>query len=188
MSHTLSIHFSKLIQDIQPPKNRLEQATILPDKVRGYLSEHPNFETVYPHSRLVGSYAQHLSVGDVKDVDFLVLVDGEPEENDPTAREVLKSLKSALEDMPNALGSSFSTERNRRSVHVAFEDEDFHLDVVPCIAPDGVKDRIFVPDWGFTAWIESHPLGVVTLIKELEEEHPGKFRNLTKLLKHWRNT
>lgn len=191
MAHTLSLHFSKLLQDIQPPEHRLAKAVELPPLVREYLEDHDTFETRYPHSRQVGSYAQHLSVGDVKDVDFLIRVDVDTND-DATAREVLRDLKDALDDLPEALGytgaTDFDITRNRRSVHVTFEQEDFHLDVVPCVAPDGFEGPIFVPDWGFKKWVSSHPLGVVTLIKDLEAEHPGKFRNLTKLLKHFRNT
>lgn len=188
--HTLGIHFTKLLENIQPPAHRLEKAQGIPPQVRDYLAEHEGFETKHPHSRLAGSYRQHLSVGDVKDVDFLVRVDGDPEEDSPPAREVLRDLKAALDDLPEYLGyrGGSDIERNRRSVHVFFEGEDFHLDVVPCIAPDGFSDPVYVPDWGYQSWIKSHPLGVVDLFKELESEHPGKFRNVTKLLKHFRNT
>ncbi len=189
--YALGSHFGKLLDNIRPPKNRLDAAQTLPDQVRDYLEDHDDFETVAPHSRLVGSYAQHLSVGDVKDVDFLVRVEGDPEDNDPLARTVLRGLKEALHDLPAELGyggeTNLELERARRSVHVFFSEEDFHLDVVPCIAPDGFGASIWVPDWGFQKWIPSDPLGVVRLVKELEEAHPGKFRNATKLLKHFRN-
>jgi hypothetical protein len=189
--HTLGSHFGKLLENIRPPQNRLDAAQTLPDQVREYLEDHEDFATIYPHSRLVGSYRQHLSVGDVKDVDFLVRVDGDPEENDPSAKSTIGGLRKALGDLPGALGYEGETdldiERARRSVHVYFTDEDFHLDVVPCIAPDGFDEAIWVPDWDSDRWVKSHPLGVVELIKELEEEHPGKFRNTARLLKHFRN-
>ncbi len=189
--HTLGIHFEKLLENIRPPQNRLDAAQDLPAKVREYLKEHQEFATVYPHSRLVGSYWQHLSVGDVKDVDFLVRVDGDPEENEPSAKSVIRDLRKALNKLPEELGyegeTDLDVERARRSVHVYFTQEDFHLDVVPCIAPGGFDEKIWVPDWGFDRWIESHPLGVVELITELEGDHPGKFRNTVKLLKHFRN-
>lgn len=191
MSYTLSTYFAKLLQNIQPPEHRLAEAVELTPLIREYLEDHEEFETKYPHSRQVGSYAQHLSVGDVKDVDFLVRVDVDTCDGS-TAREVLRGLKDALDGLPAATGyagaTDFSITRNRRSVHVTFEQKDFHLDVVPCVAPNGFEESIFVPDWGFDKWVESHPLGVVELVKELEVAHPGKFRNLAKLLKHYRNT
>ncbi len=189
--HTLGTHFAKLLKDIRPPQHRLDKAVELTPLVQDYLKAHQEFETKTPHSRQVGSYAQHLSVGDVKDVDFLVRVDRDPEDGD-AARDVLRNLKDALDGLPEALDYTGSTEfditRNRRSIHVEFEEEDFHLDVVPCIAPNGFDESIFVPDWGFKEWVPSHPVGVVKLVEDLEAEYPGKFRNLAKLLKHFRNT
>lgn len=189
--YPLVLHFKTLLQELQPSPERLDLARDLPSQVREFLKQHEDFETKSPHSRLVGSYAQHLSVGDIKDVDFLVFVDGDPTDDDPQPRDVLRDLVTVLDDLPEYLGysgsSNFDFTRNRRSVTVTFDDEDFHLDVVPCIAPNGTDEPIWVPDLGFETWIESHPLGVVALIKELEEEHPGRMRNLAKLLKHFRN-
>lgn len=192
LAYTLTTHFRKLLQDIQPPEDRLELAKTLPGQVREFLQLHEEFITKYPHTRLAGSYAQFLTVGDVKDVDFLVRVDGNPETDEPTARAVLTDLVHALRDLPDYLGyvgdSHFDFKRNRRSVQVKFEHEDFYMDVVPCIAPDGFDETIYVPDWGYQSWIESHPLGVVQLIEDLEKEYSGKFRSLAKLFKQFRNT
>lgn len=188
---TLGIHFEELLKNIQPPQDRLDKARDLPPKVRDYLKEHEDFITVKPHSRLAGSYAQHLCVGDVKDVDFLVRVSGDPEANEPEAKQVVQDLKKALDGLPEALGyegeAEIDIERARRSVHVYFEGEDFHVDAVPCIAPDGFAEVLYVPDRGFNEWIESHPIGYVNLIKELNDEHHKKVRPLIKLLKHFRN-
>ena len=81
--HTLGTHFSELLINIKPPAHRLDAAKELPPDVREFLAKHETFETVSPHTRLVGSYAQDTCVGDVKDVDFLVRVPGDPEENEP---------------------------------------------------------------------------------------------------------
>lgn len=189
--NSLRLHFEKLLENIQPPEHRLRAAEEFPPKVRNYLETHQEFPTVYPHSRLVGSYRQHLSVGDVKDVDFLIRVDGDPLANDPEAKQLIRSLKSSLDDLPKCLDLVGYTEIEitgaRRSVHVCFPVPDFHLDVVPCIAPGGFDAPIWVPDKGFNKWIESHPLGVIDLVTELERANPGKFRNLGRLLKHFRN-
>ncbi len=144
-----------------------------------------------PHSRLVGSYGQDASVGDVKDVDFLIRVDGDPQEDEPQANQLIQDLKKVLNGLPEALGYSGSTgidiERARRSVHVYFQAHEFHLDVVPCIAPNGFEEVLYVPDRGFNQWIKSHPVGVINLLRELNDGHGGKVRPLVKLLKHFRN-
>lgn len=192
--HTLGTHFTELLSNIRPPQERLDAARDLPPKVRQFLKEHNEFVTLDPHTRLVGSYAQHTSVGDVKDVDFLVRVPGNPDKNEPEAKYLVTELKQTLDDLPDAIGySGYSSiedieiERARRSVHVYFQGEDFHVDVVPCITPDGFNEMIYVPDRGFNKWIPSHPVGLIYLLKEMDDEHGGKVRPLIKLVKHFRN-
>lgn len=189
--HKLVTHFNILLENIQPSQERIDKAQDLPWKVRDYLKEHEEFTTLYPYSYLAGSYAQHLCVGDVKDVDFLVRVPGDPDENEPEAKQLIQDLKRALDGLPEALGYDGETEidieRARRSVHVFFEGEDFHIDAVPCIAPNGFDEVLYVPDRGFNKWIKSNPIGYINLIKDLNDEHYGKVRPLIKLLKHFRN-
>lgn len=189
--HTLGTHFEVLLQNLQPPKDRLEAAQTLPPKVREFLRDSKEFPTVDPHSRLVGSYAQDLAVGDVKDVDLLVRVPGDPEANEPEAKSVISSLKGGLDALPEALGfdgwAGVDIEGARRSVHVYIKGRDFHLDVVPAIAPDGLEAKLYVPDKGFNKWIASDPIGYIALLSDLNEEHGGKVRPLAKLLKHFRN-
>ena len=132
-----------------------------------------------------------MAVGDVKDVDFLVRVPGSPEDNEPEAKQLIKDLRRALDGLPEALGADgwagVDLERARRSVHVYIRGRDFHLDVVPCIAPDGFDEPLYVPDRGFNKWILSHPVGYVKLLQELNQAHGGKVLALGKLIKHIRN-
>jgi len=191
---TFGTHFDRLFTNIKPPKERLEAAQDLPPKVRQYLQEHEEFQTVYPHTRLAGAYGQDTSVGDVKDVDFLVRVPGDPNKNEPNAKKLIQELKCVLDDLPKALGyvgfsaiDDIEVERARRSVHVYFKGKDFHIDVVPCIAPEGFDKVLYVPDRGFNKWIASHPLGYISLLTELNDKHHEKVRPLIKLIKHFRN-
>jgi len=121
----------------------------------------------------------------------LVRVPGDPEENEPEAKQLVQDLKNVLDELPEYLGyngeAAIDIERARRSVHVYFEQEDFHLDVVPCIAPDGFDEVLYVPDRGFNEWIPSHPIGYINLLRELDEKYHQKVRPLIKLLKHFRN-
>lgn len=190
---TLTTHFRELLKNIMPPQERLDAARELPPLVRDYLKDHEDFATVAPHSHLVGSYAQGLAVGDVKDVDFLVSVPGDPDENEPEAKKLISDLKDVLDDL-HLRGeidyhgcAEIDIERARRSVHVYFEGRDFHLDVVPCIAPEGFHNKIYVPDRSFNKWIASHPVGVIKLLNDLNDEHNEKVKPLGKLFKHFRN-
>ncbi len=192
--YTLGAYFQVLLKLIQPPDERISLAQELPPKVRDFLKDHDDFLTLDPHTRLVGSYAQQVPVGDVKDVDFLVRVDGNPDENEPEAKKLIRDLKNTLDELPEALGyvgnaaiDDIEIERARRSVHVYFNNQDFHIDVVPCIAPNGFDEMLYVPDRGLNQWIPSHPLGYIKLLKDLDEKYGGKVRPLIKLLKHFRN-
>jgi hypothetical protein len=189
--HTLGTFFDVLDENIRPPQERLDAARDLPPLLREYLRQHQNFATVEPHSRLVGSYAQDLSVTDVKDVDILVRVDGDPENNEPEAKQLIRELKAALDGVPEALGFVGWTDVDisgaRRSVHVYLENRDFHFDVIPCVAPDGLEEALYVPDRGFNKWVPSHPVGFVQLLDELNKEHGRKVKRLGRLLKHFRD-
>lgn len=193
VSYPLVTHFEELLKIIQPPSDRIKAAQELPWQVRDYIKSSKEFPTVFPHTRLAGSYAQDMAVGDVKDVDTLVRVPGNPEANDPEAKRLIQNLKKLLDGLPKALGykgyaeARIDVERARRSVHVYFEGEDFHLDFVPCIAPEGFEDVLYVPDRGFNKWIASHPIGYINLLNELQKEHNGKVKPLGKLLKHFRD-
>ncbi len=195
--HNLGTHFDCLLDNLKPPQERRDAARELPSAVRHYLKECGDFETISPHTHLVGSYAQHLSVGDIKDVDILIRVDGEPEVNDPVAKQVIIGLRTALADFPyweklpswvrSGGSASLSVKGARRSVHLYFANHDFHLDIVPCIAPNGFSEQLWVPDRNWNEWVPSHPVGVLQLIQTLNDAHGKKVRPLGKLIKHFRN-
>lgn len=185
----LTTYFDGLLKATQPPDHRIEAAKECHPLVTDYLAGLTSFPTVYPHSRLVGSYEQKLSVGDVKDVDILVRVDGDPSKNEPSAKQLLRDLKKALEGLPEYLGyegaSQFDVNGARRSVHVYFKDKDFHLDVVPCIAQEGFDRPVYVPDKGFEKWIKSHPVGYIAKLNELNNTHRKKVKKLARIFKHY---
>lgn len=190
----LTTHFEELLKNVRPPKDRIKLAQELPPLVRDYIKQSKDFATLAPHSRLVGSYAQKMGAGDVKDVDTLIRVPGDPEKNEPEAKRLIGDLKKLLDGLPAylaALGYSVTgeieVEKARRSIHIYFNDKDFHLDFVPCIALDGFDHKIYVPDQGFNKWIASHPIGYNNLLSELNKEHSGKVKPLGILLKHFRN-
>ena len=189
--YTLNTHFEELLSNLKPPQDRLDATRDLPPLVRDYLKVNKDFVTLDPHTRLAGSYAQDLVVGDVKDVDLLVHVPGNPTRNEPVAKELIQDLRDTLDGLPGAIGlegyAGVDLERARRSVHVYFKGRDFHLDVVPCIAPQGFEDVLWVPDRGFNEWIQSHPVGYIKLLDDLNKQHGSKVKPLGRLLKHFRN-
>jgi len=187
--HKLISHFSTLQSKIRPSKERIEAAQALPPKVRTYLEELTNYTTISPHSRLAGSYAQKMCVGDVKDVDFLVRIDGTPTGDDaPSPKATIRDLKDALEGLAEELGyvtENIEVNAARRSVHVYFVDENFHIDAVPCIAPDGFDEALWVPCKNQGEWVKSHPLGYINKLNEINNENGGNVKPLGRILKHY---
>lgn len=178
--------FAELLDSLQPPAERLEAAQKIPGNVREFLKTRSDFKTIFPYSHLVGSYARHTSVGDIKDVDILVYYDGTLQEK---PRDVINCLRNTLSEFPEFIKGIGRAEvsSSRRSVHVYFESKDFHLDVVPAICTDGTENPIFVPDREDGTWIKSHPYGYVEFFSHFNERHHDKVRPLVRLIKHWRD-
>lgn len=99
----LVTYFEELLKNIRPPQDRIQAAQELPWLVRGYIEESEEFLTIAPHTRLAGSYPQGMSAGDVKDIDNLVHVPGDPKANKPEAKQLIWDLKKLLDGLPEAL-------------------------------------------------------------------------------------
>jgi len=184
---TLPHHFDELLSNIEPPKHRRDAAAEIPAKVRAFLEGAVGFPTEDPHSRLTGSYARHTAIHAIKDVDFVVFYDAGDAE--PDAEQVLEDLYDVLQGLPEALGHVGSAQilrRQRRSVHVQFDDEDFHLDVVPAWLRDGIDKPLLVPDREWSRWVASDPLGYGGALSKLNAAKGEKAVPLIKLFKYWR--
>lgn len=184
---TLSVYFEELLGNIEPPEHRLAVATEIPADVRQFLQDSEDFEAEYPHSRLTGSYKRYTAVHNIKDVDFLVFVRCEGKR--PESADVLKVLRRVLDDLPDALGYGGRAQTlrgQRRSVRVEFEDQDFHLDVVPALIPEGTDEPLLVPDREWGKWVKSHPLGYGKALSALNAVNGKKVVRLVKIFKHWR--
>lgn len=185
---SLPHHFAELRKNIEPPRERREAAATIPDEVRTFLEDQEDYATLSPHSRLTGSYARSTAIHSIKDVDFVVLIDP-VDDDDIEPEDALDDLYAALQTMPEAIGRAGLVQmlrRQRRSIHVYFEDEDFHLDIVPAKMPDGIDESLWVPDREWSKWIESDPLGYNKALSTLNADSGEKAVPLIKLFKHWR--
>lgn len=174
-------HFSALLSKIEPPAERLKVAQKAPAKVRDFLKEH-DFETVDPHTRLIGSYYRCTAVLEIKDVDLLVFVPEAQRERTPNA--VLQELKAVLDEYPDAAAETSS---QRRSVRLDLLNEDLQLDIVPAIHSGDVEKCLSIPDRPAKEWIDSDPLGYSNRLSKLNQDHGGKVVRLVKLFKAWRD-
>jgi hypothetical protein len=201
--YTLPDHFDKFLTNIQPRENRSVLAQTIPEFVRDYLKGTDLLKTVAPQSRLAGSYGRRTAIKNIKDVDTLVFIN--PDYKTGKDREpinVLNDLVDALQDLPKYLGdyegtidADLAIRRQRRSVHVTFTlssgngqvDEAFEMDVVPVVALDGLDKSLWVPDWDWSKWIETDPLGYGGYLSAINKVNCGKVKPLIKMLKHWRD-
>lgn len=174
-------HFSALLKQINPGKDRVATASRLPSEVREWLKEH-EFETCAPHTRLGGSYARSTAILNIKDVDAFVFL---PESQlDRTPNAVLLQLKRVLEEYPEA---TLNTVGQRRSIRLEFSGSDLDLDIVPAVASGGVDCALKVPDRPRAEWIDSDPLGYAERLSRLNADNAGKVVPLVKLVKAWRD-
>jgi len=160
---TLSDHFELLRKRIEPQEERAEAASEIPARVREFLHKSETIKTTEPHSRLVGSYARHTAIKDVKDVDIILLLD--LTYTDCLPANVLETLFSALHGLSEALddsGEPVVRRHQRRSVNIHLEKNDFDLDIVPAIALGGLDESLQIPDKDWNEWVETHPLGYAT--------------------------
>lgn len=185
---TLPHHFRELHSNIEPSQERKGLAADLPWDVREFLEQATSLLTVNPYTRLTGSYARHTAIHGIKDVDFVVFVGSDDGERpDPVA--VLDALYATLKALPDFLemeGSAQILRKQRRSVHVAFPEPDFHLDVVPVWMDGGLDAPLMVPDKDWSRWVTTDPLGYGRALSELNSDTGEKAVPLIKLLKHWR--
>jgi hypothetical protein len=184
--YTLTTYFGELLKNIEPPADRLEAAQTVPDRVRDYLKDCKDFPTLSPCSALSGSYRRHTAEGNIKDVDIIVNADAGL---DDEPGDIIRQLKKALEKLPESMGLKGYADirENRRSVHVYFEDKDFHLDVVPAIVPKEIDQELYIPDKSWGKWIKSNPIGYCRYLSELNKKYGDKVVPLIKIVKYYRD-
>ena len=159
MTTTLPTCFDTFLQNIEPAKEMKKHAQDAHKPVREHLKDDEEFGQYFESSFLYGSYARHTAVGNIKDVDIVVLTNFDPDNPDHTPKKALSKLKAALtrhyEDAKN-------TTYNRKSIQVLDPlpdelDVEMTLDVIPAIAIGDEHGPLLVPDREDGEWVFSHP-------------------------------
>ena len=173
--------FDALLKKINPSSGRVAVVKRLHGEVRDWLEDH-EYETRAPHSRLIGSYARHTAICDIKDVDVLLFL---PEAAlDRTPESILRELKKVLKEYPD---STVETAPQRRSIRMDFPDENCTIDLVPAVAKEGIKKPLWIPDRRQQEWIRSDPLGYGRTLSAANGDHGQKLVPKIKLTKAWRD-
>lgn len=177
--------FEKYLSNIEPPSKAKEYAQEAHTRIRKHLETDPKFKDSVLDTFLYGSYKRQTSVGDIKDVDIIVLTNFDTSVKPEDALRLLKSsLNRFYKDTENL-------EYQTRSIKVVDPLPEINstltLDVIPAIPLGGEDDPVLVPDREKKAWIKSHPKGHLARTSQLNSFYHSKERYvpLVKIVKAW---
>lgn len=181
--------FEVFLSNINPDEKAVEYAIDAHEPVRECLEKHDEFRQYVEGSFLYGSYRRNTAVGDIKDVDIVILTNFDIDDEENTPRRVLRRLKDALarcyEDPENP-------QYQRRSIRIDEplpdnEEVEMTLDIIPAVVVTNKDEPLRVPDRVVQKWIRSHPKGHLEYTTKLNSDDYGKkrFVPLVKMMKWW---
>lgn len=181
--------FDQFLSNIEPDEDAVTYAQEAHKPVRDFLEHDESFGKYVEGTFLYGSYRRHTAVGDIKDVDIVLLTNFDTKDEENSPQRVLRKLKAALAryyDDPE------SPAYQRRSIRVNDPlpnrpDVSMTLDIIPAVAPEDDDKPLLVPDREVTEWIRSHPKGHINATSALnrDEYSGGRFVPLVKMMKAW---
>lgn len=177
--------FEKFLSKIEPDSKAKEYAQEAHTRVVELLGEDEEFRNHLIDTFLYGSYKRQTAIGDIKDVDIIVLTNFDPSLNPDRALQILKaSLNRCYKDSDNL---EYQTRSIKVSDPLPGTKLALTLDVIPAIPTDGDDDPILVPDREMKAWIKSHPKGHLANTSRLNAAHYSKemYVPLVKIMKAW---
>ena len=181
--------FDQFLSNIEPDKDAVAYAQEAHKPVRECLEKDDSFSEYVESTFLYGSYRRHTAVGDIKDVDIVVLTNFDTTDEANNPRAVLRKLKAAL---ARCYDDPENPQYQRRSIRIDDPLPDrpevtMTLDIIPAVAPDGDDQPLLVPDRELMVWIASHPRGHMKATSNLnkDEYSGGKFVPLVKMMKWW---
>lgn len=181
----LESQFKDFLSNIEPGSKAIMYAQKAHEPLRDYLSKDKEFGEYFVASFLYGSYRRRTAVGNIKDVDIVILTSFS-EKDKPN--DVLKKLKSALARYYN---DPENPEYQRRSIRIndplPDSDTEMTLDVIPAIIITDDETPLKVPDREVGAWVWTHPKGHIKHTSDLNKDDvsDGRFVPLVKIVKWW---
>lgn len=180
----LNWYFDELKSAIEPDTKYKKHAQEADDPVREHLRTDASFATYYANSFLYGSYARNTAIGNIKDVDLVIICNYS---NYSSPLTLLNKLRESLE----GLYGNASLGDQRRSIRVDeplpdVPDSELTLDVIPAIYQNGSDIPLWVPDREKREWTPSHPRGHMAYTTRLNaDSNQGRFVPLAKMMKWW---
>lgn len=179
--------FEYFLTNINPDKQAIEYASEAHTRVREHLEQQDRFKEFVLGSFLYGSYKRHTAVGDIKDVDVVILTNFDTKNEENTPEKVLRKLKAALARCYN---DPENPQYQRRSIRVDDPLPDkpdalLTLDIIPAVNHP-IKDNVLlVPDREQRKWICSNPRGHLEHTTKLNSHSKEQFVPLVKIMKWW---
>ena len=180
----LNWYFDELKTAIEPDPKYKKHAQEADDPVREHLRTDASFADYYANSFLYGSYARSTSIGNIKDVDLVIIC------NYSKYSSPLTLLEKLRESLVGLYGNA-SLGDQRRSIRVDeplpdIPDSKLTLDVIPAIYQNGSDGALWVPDRDKREWTESHPREHMAYTTRLNAaSNQGRFVPLAKMMKWW---
>ncbi|MBN2005584.1 MAG: nucleotidyltransferase [Anaerolineae bacterium] len=181
--------FDTFLSNINPDEEAVAFAIDAHESVRECLERQDKFRQYVEGSFLYGSYKRHTAVGDIKDVDIVILTNFDVEDKDNTPRKVLRKLKAAL---ARCYDDPENPQYQRRSIRIDEplpnnEDVEMTLDVIPAVIATDKDSPLRVPDHIVEEWIWTHPKGHLsnTTMLNSDDYSKGRFIPLVKMMKWW---
>src|SRR4030066_843010 len=139
--------FEQFLSKTEPDKKAIKYAHSAHEPVRDFLEDDEDFGEYFEDSFLYGSYKRHTAVGDIKDIDIVVLTSFDPDNEEDTPQKVLRQLKSAL---ARYYKDPENPEYQRRSIRInrplPNKNTELTLDIIPASAVSGNDEPLKVPD------------------------------------------
>lgn len=181
----LAGYFEELRSAIEPDSKYQKHAQKADDPVREHLRTHNSFADRHVNTFLYGSYPRDTAVGNIKDVDIVVVTNYTTH---ASPIDVLDKLKGSL----GYLYRGPDLADQRRSIRVdrplpEIPDATLTLDVIPAIYQGRPDGPLWVPDRDKRTWIPSHPRGHMAHTSSLNSRsHQGRyFVPAVKMMKWW---
>ncbi|GAB4574713.1 MAG: hypothetical protein Kow0077_22660 [Anaerolineae bacterium] len=180
--------FDTFLSNLEPDTKAVNHAVEAHTYVRDCLQTDSKLAEVITGSFLYGSYKRHTAVGDIKDVDIVILADLDTTDPDNDPQKVLRRFKAALGECYEDPETAYQ----RRSIRVdePLPDHDgveLTLDIIPAVVQTTADDPLLVPDRDLKEWIPSHPRGHLKHTTKLNSEEcsQGRYVPLVKMMKWW---
>jgi hypothetical protein len=181
--------FDAFRSNIEPDEDAVAYAQDAHTPVRECLEKQDAFKEYVEGSFLYGSYKRHTAIGDIKDVDIVVLTNLDIADEENTPQKALKRLRDAL---ARCYDDPENPEYQRRSIRIDQPlpnnpEVELTLDVIPAVVVTDGDEPIRVPDRVVQKWIWSHPKGHLKHTTSLnsDEYSEGRFVPLVKMMKWW---